>query len=52
MAQPLMSAVAPSAYHALHRRTPLLAAAGIYVATALLGLLRMQRPHQTDDGLA
>ena len=41
MAQPLMTgAVASSASHALPRRPPLLAAVGIYVATALLGLLR------------
>ena len=40
MAQPLMSAVASSAPHAPPRRPPLLAAVGIYVATALLGLLR------------
>ena len=40
MAQPLMSAVASSASHALPRRPPLLAAVGIYAATALLGLLR------------
>ena len=38
--QPLMSAVAPSASHALQRRPPLLTAIAIYAATALLGLLR------------